>query len=301
MLFGFRGRMDERIDAVRSATDGRYVYIRNFMPHRIYGQYIGYMFEMPTARVWKQQYDNKQLGPPRTFFWEPKPPEELYDLQSDPDEVKNLAASVAHRQVLERMRKRLHDWMLEIRDVGLLPENEILSRAVNGAPYTAGHDRSRVPLERILDTAEAASSLDPKAVKLLVGRLGDADSAVRYWAALGLQMRGAETVKQSREALRKLLVDPAPAPRIAAAEAIGRFGNEDDSADAVKVLSELAPPVRSGSAVSILAMNALTTLGRKAEPALAVIRSMDPKDPKSPERLQEYPKRLIEKLTADLS
>ena len=74
-----------------------------------------------------------------------------------------------------------------------------------------------------------------------------------------------------------------------------------DVADAVKVLSELAPPQRNGSAVSILAMNALTTLGPKAKPALAVIRSMDPKDPKSPDRLQEYPARLIQKLTADLS
>lgn len=301
MLFGFRGRMDERIDMIRSATDGRYVYIRNFMPHRIYGQYIGYMFEMPTAQEWKRQYDNKQLQPPRTYFWEPKPPEELYDLQSDRDEVKNLATSAAHRDVLERMRKRVHDWMLEIRDVGLLPECEILSRAVNGAPYTAGHDRSRVPLERILETAEAASSLDPKKTPLLSERLRDPDSAVRYWAALGLQMRGEAAVTHSREALRKLLRDPAPAPGIAAAEALGRFGNSSDVADAVRLLSELAPPVRNGSAVSILAMNALTTLGAKAKPALPVIRSMDPKDPKSPERLQEYPDRLIKKLTEDLS
>jgi uncharacterized sulfatase len=301
MLFGFRGRMDERLDMVRSATDGRYVYIRNFMPHKIYGQYIGYMFEMPTAQVWKRQYDSKQLQPPRTHFWETKPPEELYDLRSDPDEVENLATSAKHRPVLERMRQRVHDWMLGIRDVGLLPENEILSRAVNGAPYTAGHDRGHVPLERILETAEAAASLDAKATKLLTERLADADSAVRYWAALGLQMRGAETVRQSRDALRKLLADPAPAPRIAAAEAIGRFGNEQDVADAVRVLSELAPPLRNGSAVSILAMNALTTLGVKARPALGVIRTMEAKDPKSPARLQEYPGRLIAKLTADLS
>jgi arylsulfatase A-like enzyme len=27
--FGFRGRMDERYDLVRSLTDGRYVYVRN--------------------------------------------------------------------------------------------------------------------------------------------------------------------------------------------------------------------------------------------------------------------------------
>ena len=49
-LFGFRGRMDERYDMVRSVRDQRYVYIRNYMPHLIYGQHIDYMFQTPTTR-----------------------------------------------------------------------------------------------------------------------------------------------------------------------------------------------------------------------------------------------------------
>ncbi|HYO81011.1 MAG TPA: sulfatase, partial [Bryobacteraceae bacterium] len=92
-LFGFRGRMDERVDTVRSVTDGRYVYLRQFMPHRIYGQHIAYMFEMPTVQVWKKQFDAGQLKPQQTAFWKEKPSEELYDLHSDPDEVTNLASS----------------------------------------------------------------------------------------------------------------------------------------------------------------------------------------------------------------
>lgn len=38
--FGFRGRMDERYDLVRVVRDKRYVYMRHYMPHKIYGQYI---------------------------------------------------------------------------------------------------------------------------------------------------------------------------------------------------------------------------------------------------------------------
>ncbi len=70
--YGFRGRMDERYDLVRSVTDGRYVYIRNYMPHLIYGQYLNYMFQTPTTQVWKQLYDEGKLQPPQTFFWERK-------------------------------------------------------------------------------------------------------------------------------------------------------------------------------------------------------------------------------------
>ena len=66
-VYGFRGRMDERYDLVRSVTDGRYVYIRNYMPHRIYGQHLAYMFQTPTTRVWRQLHRRGQAerGPGR--------------------------------------------------------------------------------------------------------------------------------------------------------------------------------------------------------------------------------------------
>jgi arylsulfatase A-like enzyme len=300
-LFGFRGRMDERVDLVRSCRDDRYVYIRNFMPHKIYGQYLAYMFEMPTTQVWKKMYDAGELKPPQTYFWETKPPEELYDLQSDPDEVKNLAKAPEHKQRLARMRRAVHDWMVEIRDVDLLPECEVLSRSGNGAPWTLGHDLTRYPMERVLDAAEMASSLDPKLTTALASKLTDSDSGVRYWAALGLQMRGAEAVKTAHSELRRMLQDQSPAARIAAAETLGKFGNADDVSASLKVLTDLASPEKNGAAVAILAMNGITTLGDKAKPALGFIRSMKIKDPNSPARMQEYPRRLQESLTRDLS
>ena len=48
-----------------------------------------------------------------------------------------------------------------------------------------GHDDAKYPLERILATAELASGLKPDAVPELKKALADADSAVRYWAAMG--------------------------------------------------------------------------------------------------------------------
>lgn len=298
--FGFRGRMDERIDMVRSCRDDRYVYIRNFMPHRIYGQHIGYMFEMPTAQVWKRKFDEGNLTPAQAAFWKTKPPEELYDLESDRDEVKNLAGVPEYRGRLVAMRKAVHDWQLAIRDVGLLPECEVLSRSGSGAPYDVGHDAGKFPIELILETAEMASSLDGAYTDKLMNRLTHEDSAVRYWAALGLQMRGKTAVHSAGKELRTLLQDSAPAPRIAAAETLGLFGTPDDVAESLKVLMQAAPADRNGSAVSILAMNALTVLGGKAKPALETIRSMSAKDPGSPARIQEYPQRLVTTLSKDL-
>ena len=65
--------MDERYDLVRTVRDQQYVYIRNYMPHKIYGQHIAYMWETPTTRVWKKLYDEGKLNAAQKHFWETKP------------------------------------------------------------------------------------------------------------------------------------------------------------------------------------------------------------------------------------
>jgi len=306
--YGLRGRMDERYDCVRSVRDGRYVYIRNYMPHLIYGQHISYMFETPTTQVWKRLYDEGKLKPPQTHFWEPKPPEELYDLRNDPDEVNNLASSPEHRDVLERMRKAEQEWVSSIRDVGLLPEAEIHSRSKDSTPYEMGHDLRRYPIQNVLAAAEMASWLDlSKAAKpvvfidipRLVKQLADEDSGVRYWAAMGLLMRGAQGVRGAAAPLRKALGDGAPSVRIVAAEALGRFGGAEDLDQAVKTLIELAPPDKNGVYVAMAALNAIDRLGEKGKPARQALKGMSAADPSAPKRAAEYVPRLLKDLAGE--
>ena len=45
-----------------------------------------------------------------------RPAEELYDLQADPDEVKNLVGESKHAATLEVLRKRLRAWQEETKD-----------------------------------------------------------------------------------------------------------------------------------------------------------------------------------------
>ncbi|MDQ6699484.1 MAG: sulfatase-like hydrolase/transferase [Acidobacteriota bacterium] len=299
-IYGFRGRMDERYDLVRSVRDKRYIYIRNYMPHRIYGQYIAYMFETPTTRVWRDLYDRGKLKPPRTYFWETKPSEELYDLEQDRDEVHNLAKSAAHQEILARMRQAQQNLALQIRDVGFLPENEIHSRAKGSSPYEAGHDPARYPFERVLHTADLASSMKPDASGELATALRDPDSAVRYWGAVGIVIRGTAAVQAASSPLRTALGDKAPAVRIAAAEALGRYGSDEDVAKALSVLMELAPPDKNGIYVSLLALNALDALGPKAMPVKDAIRALPREDPNAPGRMAAYAGNLIGKMLADL-
>ena len=45
------------------------------------------------------------------WFSTPRAPEELYDLQTDPQEQTNLASDPAHSATLNAMRQRVDDWM----------------------------------------------------------------------------------------------------------------------------------------------------------------------------------------------
>jgi uncharacterized sulfatase len=236
-VFGFRGRMDERYDMVRTAFDGRYVYIRNYMPHKIYGQHIAYMFETPTTKIWKEMYDAGKLNAAQRKFWEKKPFEELYDVSKDRDEVNNIAGT--EKAVLGRMRKALDAWIVSTGDRGFLPEAEL---HVEGRPY----DVARV--KKMADRAASMTGPAPAA------GLKDSDSAVRYWAVLGHLMRG--------KSAGLMAGDPSAPVRAVAAEAEGCFGS--DVRGAAEALLALGDASKHGVYVAMLALNGMAAMGEKA-------------------------------------
>jgi uncharacterized sulfatase len=274
-LYGFRGRMDEKIDLVRSVTDGRYVYVRNYLPHRIYGQYLRYMFETPTTRVWHRLHLEGKLNSVQDAFWNRKPPEELYDLRSDVDEVQNLAADPAHAETLLRLREANRAHLLAIRDLGFLPEGEVFSRSAGTTSYDMGHDEDAYPLERILKTAELASSLDEAATPTLVKSFEDNESGVRFWAAQGLLMRGSAGVTAGHGSLVSALADPSPYVRIAAAESLALYSPEDAKLTLL-VLKNHADTAQQDFFVTLAALNSIAQLGDRAESVRAPLRGKLP-------------------------
>lgn len=301
-VFGFRGRMDERYDLVRSATDGRYVYIRNYLPHLIYGQHVEYMFQTPTTVVWKKLHDEGKLTPAQDAFWNTKPPEELYDLQNDPDEVHNLADSAAHRESLKKLREAQQHLARDIRDVGFLPEGEFFSRAPGVSPYDLGHDPTKYRFDRIFATAELASQLQPEALPELTRALTDDDSAVRYWGVLGILMRGQAGVESAgaAAAMRSALHDRSPHVRVVAAQFLGQYGTADDLSRALAVLVELSDCTKHDVFTAVAALTALESLGDKSRLVTDAIKSLPTTGKLPDQRYSPYVPRLLEDLRSQL-
>ena len=65
------------------------------------------------------------------WFDTPKAEIEFYDLQKDPLELNNLAEEASYSKKLRKFNSLLEDWMINTRDLGGLPEQEIIDYSVN--------------------------------------------------------------------------------------------------------------------------------------------------------------------------
>ena len=296
-LFGERGRMDERMDFVRSVTDGRYVYLRNYMPHVSQAQRVAYQFETPTTQVWNKLFVAGKTNEAQSIFWRvPKSFEELYDLEADKDEVDNLSQSPQHRSTLEKMRTAERSQALTFRNVCFLPEREIHLRSQGTTPYEMARDPSKYPLEQILIAADQSSRIDSTDTAQLIAYLAARDSAIRYWGAMGLLMRGGEAVRSNKSVLQKAIADESVNVRIVAAQSLALYCDGELQAWAIRTLGELASAETNGVLTAISALAAIEALGDVAKPLHEEIAKLKPNGPSPDERYNSYVPRLIENI-----
>lgn len=219
--FMFRGRMDERYDMSRAVRGQKYRYIKNYMPYRIYGQFIDYLWRAPSIQSWEAAYMAGECNDVQSIFWNTKPVEELYDTENDPWEVKNLATDPAYQEVLERMRAANTNWILDIKDAGFIPEATLVDLTQDVAPYDYMRSGT-VDITQLVDAAEYATSPNPDLQELI--RLMDSeDPSLSYWGATGLLILGKDALP-ARDKLKALAAKASHNGAIVAAESLYGIG-----------------------------------------------------------------------------
>ena len=266
-VYAIRDRMAERYDTVRVVRDAKYQYIRNYMPHLTWSQFVSYTEQMPTMKAWRRLAAAGTLtGPAARYFQPTKPVEELYDTAADPHQIRNLAADPKHAAALKRLRAESAAWMRRTGDLGLLPEHELHARAAKTTPWQVRLDTKANPVDRLQAAADLANAMNPANCPKLQQLLTADDPAVRHWGALGLVALGKQAAP-ARAALAKAIEDPSPNVRVAAAEALCNLGRIDD---AIPVL--LTALKNNSPFIRLRAINVLDRLGKRARLALPNIR-----------------------------
>jgi hypothetical protein len=258
--------MDACYDMSRAAMDRRWLYVRHFRPDLPFVQPLDYQFRARGYQAWAALARAGGLAPATAAFWGPKPPEELYDLDADPDTVVNIATDPAHHETLERMRAALRRHAVEIIDNGFVPEGSPLEG------FAAA--RAGLPIERVYDLAERVSDGRPEDREAFIASLGDPCEPIRWWAAQGCTVlaRRGRLPESDRAALlgplERALADASGPVRVAVAEAVAALGRPEAARPALEAaLADAGQPW-----TALQAGNVLDRMGEAARPALPALR-----------------------------
>ncbi len=264
-VYGARDRMDERYDIIRSVRGSRFRYIRNYEPLKTYYQYMNTPEKGATMKEIRRVAAKGEMPPAAALFLAPqKPVEELYDLEADPHEIRNLAGEKKYAKNLKKLREAHMQWVRETGDLGLLPEAEIeIREKAAGARFNILKGKNELNAQ--LGNAAAMASSGVYALPSMLQSMQHPDAAVRYWAATGVGNIGPEAAN-ARQPMIKALKDKSPSVRIAAARALAKLG---DVKSALPVLeSELQSEHQWGRLAAAIVLDEMDEQAKPAIPAL---------------------------------
>lgn len=283
-VFLYRGRMDERYDTVRAVRDAQFRYVRNYSPHRPWGQHYSYPFEvLPSMRSWFAEFTAGRCNDVQAAYWKPKSGEEFYHVTDDPFEIRNRIAEPQHAVRIAKLRAALRAEMLETCDTGFIPEGMFARLAGDQTIYDYAQSPA-YPLARILDLADQASDRNAANLPAFLAALDDAHPIIRYWAATGCLIL-AEKAAPARAKLRARLDDEWLDVRVVAAEAIAHLGEREAAVETI------AAVLKTGNAYEVLAaQNALEFMWQAGTVTLAQAQSLvrDVKFSEPADRIPRY-------------
>lgn len=262
--FSYRGRMDERIDNDRSVRDKQFIYIKNYMPYVVQGQYHNYLWKMPAMKAWDAEFKAGRTTEVTGRFLTPRTQdEELYDTTNDPDNVKNLVNNPEYAEVLKRMRTGLRQCQEEYFDAGILPESEMVKLAKEH--QTTMYELVRNPKwfnhAAILDAADVALEKKTNNLPKLQEYLASKDFGFRFWGAVGCLLLN-DAAAPAKPQLLLTLNDSSHEVRAMAAWSLIKLGETEAGYTCLGDLLD------KGSYAMLTLLNMVDWMGKDGKPLL---------------------------------
>jgi arylsulfatase A-like enzyme len=267
-LFLSSDRSDNGIDMVRTVTNGRYLYSRNYMPFMPEVRYIRYMEIGEIKQIMRNDLAAGKLNDVQRSIFEDRPAEVLYDLTKDPWELHNLVDDPALGPLLNEMRAALDNNVLNSRDVMFLPEYEISRIAATATPYEFRQNDAQYPLNEIYQAASLSGLRADDIAAKQIAMLRHQNRVVRYWAGVGLRSQEDSVLKRYREILLKAMKDDYPPVSITASSICYDVFGDDKALEQLVMHSQNSDPH-----LALLTINYLLYV-RRPDPFAPTIKNL---------------------------
>jgi arylsulfatase A-like enzyme len=245
-------RSDNGIDMVRSATNGRFIYSRNYMPFMPEARYIRYMEISEIKQQMRKDLAEHKLTNLQSNLFANRPPEYLFDVQNDPWETKNLIDNPKYKAVADKMRKQLSASILQSRDVMFLPEYEMSLISKTSTAYEYRLNPAHYPLKEIFAAASLSGIRGKHVAAQQIHLLKNPDKIVRYWAALGLRSQSPEILRPFQQQLLESLKDDYPPASVTSAAVTYEVFNDQQALEILKKTASSDNPELALMAINYL-------------------------------------------------
>jgi uncharacterized sulfatase len=222
--FGHADRFDEKYDFCRSLRMGDFKYIRNYHAYYPDGLQNNYRYRMLAYAEWRTLFRDGKLNAQQRQFFEARPAEQLFDIETDPHEVRNLAGDPEHAQSLRDLRGLLAQRLKEMPDLSFYPESDMVARAMDN-PVAFGQTHKK-EIARLIDVADLCLMPLAEAKPKLEKAMASENPWERYWALVAGSCFG-ERAKSLVPAAEARLKDDERLVRVRAAEFLGIAGAAD--------------------------------------------------------------------------
>ena len=251
--FGYADRFDEKYDLVRTLRKGRYEYVRNFQPFNFDGLQNNYRYNMLAYQEWRTLYQAGKLNAVQRQFFEARPAEQLFDIESDPYETRNLANDPQFADVVRDMRDRMINLVISMPDLSLYPESVLAEEAFQN-PVRFGQEH-KSQIAELVDVANLSLLPFGEARGGIESALASDDATTRYWGLIVCSSHGA-AAREFVPAAQQLAADDSNGlVRVRAAEFLGLIGVADPQPVILDALKKSTSAIEAG-----LMLNSVTLL-----------------------------------------
>lgn len=200
-------RSDNGLDMIRTVTNGKFVYSRNYLPFLPELRYIRYMEIGEIKQQMRQDLADGKLNDFQKSLFADRPAEFLFDVENDIWETKNLAEDPQYKTVLEQMRNQLNQEVIDSRDVMFLPEYEIAMLSDSTTAYEFRLKDENYPIEKIYAAASLSGFRGSEITAKQVELLKDPNNIIRYWAITGLLSQSKSDLAPFTKAIKNAMTD----------------------------------------------------------------------------------------------